>query len=409
MTVTTERENIAMKSAGAAHSSDYEIRVHLTPDTLPAEWPVCGQEGAAVCYPFQTRAFLEAWMRTIGAARAHRCAFVEVREKDGAPLLFAPFTIFRRYGVRILAFTDGGVADYNAPVLFPTPRLWTAESVTHLWRRISEKLPAHDVALLEKMPLEAGGLLNPLALLPSAPNEVFCHGNDLRRPWEAVEAEFPQTRTLLKRIRGFEKIGGRYRVVTDAADRLRVVERLIAQKQRRFEETHVPGFESDPAHRAFIEEGTRIFARAGMLDLCCLEAEGEIIAVLWGLVRDGRYYALMIGHEGGQWKRFSPGRIVYYKTLQRLHGGGLDYLDLGVGDEPWKLDHCRTTVPLRRASLVLTPRGRVLMAALGGVEALRKTRIWQSLRPFKWVILRALRREGKAARGAKAPERKNDV
>ncbi len=400
---------MATKCACAAYSGDYEIRVHQTLDMLPAEWPVCGPEGGAVCYPFQTRAFLEAWMRTIGAAHGHRCAFVEVRERDGAPLLFVPFTIFRRYGVRILTFTDSGVADYNVPVLFPTQRCWSAESAAYLWRRIAEKLPTHDVALLEKMPLEAGGLVNPLALLPSVANEVFCHGNDLRRPWQGIEAEFPQTRTLLKRIRGFEKTGGRYRVVTEATERRRVIERLIAQKQRRFEETHVPGFESAPAHCAFIEEGTEIFARAGMLDLCCLEAEGEIVAVLWGLVRDGRYYALMIGHESGRWKRLSPGRIVYYKTLQRLHGEGLDYLDLGIGDEPWKLEHCRTTVPLRRASFVLTPRGRVLVAAQGGVKALRKTRIWQSLRPFKWVILRALRQGGKAGRDAKAPERKDDV
>lgn len=419
MSVTIGRENIATRSPQGVQPPDdeipdYEIRVHRTLDTLPAEWPVSREGfGDSVCYPFQTRVFLEVWTRTLGSAGRCRLAFVEVRERDGAPLLFLPLAVARRHGARVLTFVDGGVADYNVPVLFPTARRWSPETAAALWRRIAGRLPAHDVALLEKMPLEAGGCVNPLALLSPAPNEVFCHGNDLGRPWSEIEAEFPQTRTLLKRIRGFEKLGGRYRVVADPADRVRTVERLVAQKQRRFEETHVPGFESDPARRAFFMEGTEAFASAGMLDLSCLEAEGETVAVLWGLVRDGRYYAVMIGHESGAWKRFSPGRIVYYKTLQRLHAEGLGYLDLGIGDEPWKLEHCRTTVPLRRATLVLTLRGRALVAALNALETLRRTRIWQSLRPFKWVILRSLRRDGAHAPGrrdgAHAPGRKDEV
>ncbi|WP_204350007.1 hypothetical protein, partial [Serratia marcescens] len=74
-----------------------------------------------------------------------------------------------------------------------------------------------------------------------------------------------------------------------------------------------------------------------------------------------------------------------------LLDSGYDCLDLGIGDEPWKLNCCDVTIDLKKMTLVRTARGRVIATRLRVMERLRATPLWQKLRPLKWKVLRALR------------------
>jgi CelD/BcsL family acetyltransferase involved in cellulose biosynthesis len=322
-----------------------------------------------------------------------------VRDHQGNLVLRLPLAIESRGGLRVLGFADQSCADYNAPILYRTAIDWTQERAAALWAAIEATLPTVDKIVLEKMPAMVGGLVNPLYRISGEANPESCHGSDLTRPWAEIEETQTQLKTLKRKARGLEKLGAvRFIVASDKAERDRLLDRLLEQKQRRFEETQVPGFAESPASRQFFVDATELFAASGNLHLAALEVGGELIATSWTVAVGKTVYELMIGFEAGEWFKHSPGRVLNLRYLEWAKAQGFTYLDHGIGDEDWKRENCDTHVPLGRLIAARTAKGRRELAKAALVASVRSSKIYQRLRPYKWIVKRALlKRLGRAA------------
>lgn len=357
---------------------------------VPAGWPsVRDATGAAKRHVFQTREFIAAWMATRGASRAVAAYFVEVRDADGQPVMLLPLTVNSARGGRTLSFMDGGLADYNAPVLYARGLQWTAESAKDLWERIVSQLPAVDLIKIENMPVAVDSEVNPLALIATGPNAESAHGSDLTLPWEVLEATQPQLKTLKRKLRALEKVAPvSLAVATGEAQVERFLTRTLAQKQRRFDDTKVSGFDRDPVKLDYFKRATTIFADAERLQLCALLAGDEIVATAWNLVQGDRVYEVMIGFEAGEWTKYSCSRILNLMMLKHFKDQGYAYLDHGIGDEDWKLTSCDRHVGLCQLAETRSWRGRLMVGGRRVRERLRSLRVWRALQPIKWALLR---------------------
>lgn len=383
--------------AFGADAQRFAVRVHDDARALPAHWPRSGRTGEARCHIFQTAEFLEVWAETFGRALKARTFFVEARDADGALAMLVPFTIVRKPGARILSFVDGGAADYNAPILFETAWSWTPRNAAEAWSAIKTALPRFDVALFDKMPAEVGGILNPFHLLATADNPEACHATDLRKPWKEVEKGQVFYGKRMRRIASLQETTPvEMTIASDDASRGRILTALLEQKQRRFEETRVPGFDAQPEKRAFYERATDAMSKSGALHLSALSFGGDIVAAQWSLVHAGRYYALVGSFDGSVYGRYSPGKVLYMMLLKHLHERGVEIADLGVGDEAYKQDHCDMTIRLSVMTEAQTAAGRFYLARADAMRRLRDSRLWQKLRPLKWVVLRGLKRDHEA-------------
>lgn len=370
----------------------FKISIFDNLDDLSQDWPRASAAEGAHFHAFQSVTFLKVWLASFGRSGERSLHFVEVRDAEDRPVIFIPLCITRRNGTRILEFVDADAADYNAPILFTTSISWTPELAERLWHEIASQLPPFDLLIFSKMPADIDGLANPLSLMGDQANEASCHANDLRRPWADIEAAIPQRKTLARKMRNLEKITPlEFRIADGDEERREATAAFLRQKQWRFEQTRVPGFDVDADKHDFFRDGTEIFAKEQMLKLFYLRSGDRIIATIWGLTAGKRYYAIMLSFEAGEWAKFSPGSVLYYRTLQWLHGNGYEWLDLGIGDEAWKIESCETTFPLTAKQAALTLRGQVYLLRQRSVAALRSTRLWRSLRPLKWVIRRRLR------------------
>ncbi|WP_354063959.1 GNAT family N-acetyltransferase [Devosia sp. 2618] len=371
---------------------DFVIDVHSSPDQVSPDWPVGGAETAARCHAFQTVTFLKTWQPTYGATYGAELCLVEVRDAAGKPVLMLPLMITRQRGSRVLGFTDLGVSDYNAPVLFPTDVVWTRQSANELWQSIITRLPAFDLAMFDKMPEKVGDLANPFFLLSDELNDESCHLTNLDQPWAEVEKHVQGAKNLRNRFRALQRLGTCEVVVAETKEQRQfILESLLEQKQRRFEETNVPGFERHPEKRDFFSLGTETFAEIGALHLSALVVNGEAIAAMWGFTQGRHYYGLFFTFEAGEWTKYSPGRVLHHQLLQLLAERGFACLDLGIGDEPWKLAACDVTIPLHQFTAAYTLRGRMTLRLMQLHERLTQTALWQKLRPLKWILLRKFR------------------
>lgn len=382
----------------------FVVRVFENVGALPAHWPRSGFTSEAHCHVFQTVEFLQVWAATFGRAHDARPLFVEITGDDGALALLAPFELLRKGGARVLTFADDGSADYNAPVLFPSHWDWTPELAAGMWQAVKAALPPFDVAILDKMPADVGGVPNPFHMLADAANPVSCHYSDLQKPWAEVEDGQPHMRTLKKRMRALDRVAPtQLLIATGARERDAILIKLLEQKQRRFEDTKVPGFDANPEKRAFFTQATEIFAGTGALTLSALMVGDEIVATMWGLTHCRRYYGLVIGNEAGEWAKFSPGRILYHRMLRWLHERGVERMDVGIGDETWKLEQCDVTIPLAMKTEPVTWRGRLYIRRTDAMRRLRASPVWERIRPLKWIVLRNLRKFGRPLSGREPP------
>jgi CelD/BcsL family acetyltransferase involved in cellulose biosynthesis len=379
-----------MLDRATAKTDEFALTVHRG---VPADWPGINDLGGARAHVFQTREFMSVWAQTLGAGGRTDARFVDVRDRDGRMVLRLPLAIESGRGISVLSFADQSCADYNAPLLYPTDIEWTQERVATLWSAIEAALPPVDKVVLEKMPAMVGGLVNPLYRLSSETNPESCHGSVLTRPWAEIEKTQAQLTTLKRKARSLEKLGAvRFIVASDKAERDRLLTRLLEQKQRRFEDTRVPGFAESPMTKRFFEDATEIFAASGNLHLAALEVGGELIATSWTVSVGKVIYELMIGFESGDWAKHSGGRILNLKFLEWAKAEGFTYVDHGIGDEEWKTENCDTHVPLGRLIVARTARGRRQMLKSAVVARVRTTKLYQTLRPYKWIVKRALKR-----------------
>ena len=368
----------------------FALTVHRT---LPADWPGVHDLGEGRGHIFQTREFLSVWASTFATDFGLDARYVEVRDASGNLVLRVPLAIETRRGLKVLTFADQSCADFNAPILYPTTIEWTTERAHALWAAIEAALPPIDQVLLEKMPASVGDLSNPLALLASEANPESAHGSNLLLDWPAIEATQAQLKTLKRKARGLDKLGEvKFIVASGKAERDRLLNRLLEQKQRRFEDTRVPGFAENPTPKHFFEQATELFAATGDLNLAALEVGGELIATSWTVVLGTRVYELMIGFESGEWAKHSGGRILNLRFLEWAKAQGFAYLDHGIGDEDWKIENCDTHVSLGKLHAPRTGKGRRAMALASLIARVKGTGLYEKLRPYKWIVKRALRR-----------------
>lgn len=379
---------------------NYDIRCFQTVADVSADWPAASKQAPGKLnsdaspnyHVFQTTTFLKIWEKTYAPALKAELCLVEIRMKDGTPVVFLPLAIFPCKRTRILSFTDQGVADYNAPVLFDCGIDWNQAQADNLWQQVLAVLPAFDYAKLSNMPEKLGTLHNPLFLLANTDNLANSHANILTHSWEKIQQNLVRPKAIRRKLRHLQELGHcEFSIAKTTQEQQQLLDFMLHEKQQRFIETHVPGFDQHPEKIHYFKEATHVFQATGTLHISALKLDGEPLACMWGLVSGPHYYGIMIASNLKKWAKYSPGHALHYLLLQHLKDEGYDCLDLGVGDEEWKLQNCDLTIPLKCMTITATMRGRLFAFQKETMAHLRATAFWQALRPLKWRFLRALR------------------
>ena len=371
-------ESLKPASAGQGRTSrpGAPAQIWLTHDLSDFNdlWPRSQQLKDARCHAFQCADILEVRCNTIATARNMETLFVAVVDAESNPLMLLPLGIERRQGVRILTFLDGGLSDYNAPVVFPATRDWGGDDVRMVWRGLQHILPSFDIAILEKMPERIGDLPNPLILLGTSPFPSAGHATTLSGTWHDFAAtRLPRRRTHRRYRRRLEERGRLTFEVAETPEQFgRFLEALVRQKIRHHRETlTVAGFDQ-PGYRNFVTETTYCLPAASTIHLSALKSDDTIIAAHWGYVVGSRFYYLIPSYEDGAWRPFAPGHLLTEHLLEWSFAHGIEVFDFGFGDEDYKLEYCDVVIALHVATIPVTIKGTAYSVALNLTEKLKR-------------------------------------
>lgn len=358
-------------------------RISITNDIrdFAGFWPRSDRLGEARFYPFQCYEILELLSTTIAKARKAEPVFVAVLGQSHEPLALFPLSIesdseyTRALGkIRVLRFLDGGLSDYNAPVVFPAVRDWGEKIVLTIWTTLRKHLPTFDVAAFEKMPERVGDLPNPLSLLKKSPRPVSGHSMTLSGTWQDLAVKLPNWRNLRRLGRRISELGTLKFEIAETPEQYDVsVEALIQHKRRRSLETR--GYDSldRPGFRSYLSRARDLLYPSGPVCAFSLKLNDRVIAAQFDCIVGSRLNGLICSFDA-QWHTYSPGRLLLERKIEWCFSNGIAVFDFGIGDESYKHWYCDSIIALSDAVSAGSAKGRCILTGRTLVARIRQVR-----------------------------------
>lgn len=350
------------------------LRISVSTTIDPSLWPGVGELDRWDGFVFQSREFLETWIETIGRGRGSEGYFVVVEDGSDTPAMLLPLCIERRLGTRILRFLDGGVADYNAPLL---RRGWTLADgeATALWQDILALLPTVDLIQLRKLSALCGTAPNPLA---GALSTVTATGVGssiaISGSWEEFSGATGRRRYVGESRRNLRTLQGKgdvaFQVVTDAAEAERVRAFLFRHKRAQYLRTTGTDLFGQPGYAEFFGRIGSPPLLGGLGHLSYLSCGGEMVAAHLGYSSGERYYLIMPAYDAERFEKASGGRLLLEFLMREEFARKCRVFDFGEGAEPYKRIWATDTLSLLDFTSPQTLRGRLAV----GLHRLRSQR-----------------------------------
>jgi len=351
--------------ASVSDPADYRISLHNDLDSCAVAWRLFEQEAHATA--FQQHAWLESWMRTVGAARGVEPCIVFVRDAGGQLVMILPLAVEKVLGFTTLVWMAQDEADYNAPLV---RRGWdskmTPAEVSRILRCVAESVPdVHAFRLMKTLTTVEDA---PVALTwlkhsphPSAGHSITLTGDDFDSYYMSVRSKSTRKRDRQRRRRLEESGTLAFTIAETPADQHVLLDRILTQKASWFEARGISNPFDDADVLASLHALIDSTAARQSLHVSGLMLDGQLLAGNFGYLRGDRFYAVIGSVTDGEAARHSPGTIHLHELMRWCYLSGIRAFDLTVGDEGYKKDWCDVRhelidirLPLSMAGLLLT-------------------------------------------------------
>lgn len=319
--------------------ADYEIETWSDIEPIRSRWKAIESSGAST--PFQSYAWVSALLQSVGRSFDAEPHIVIVKDrKAGEDLMLIPLVRRRAQLLQFLEIPDFKVSDYNSPIISRSIASDTSR-VAEVWDAVIRSLPKSDILYLQKIPQILSDVPNPLVGLKGFRPECYSS-------WQlALDENFAELekktlsssgrREIRRRTRRLEELGAlRYVIPASEVERKALFDVLRQQRQSRFASLGRDNILTSPAHSSFYDLLLQSEFDQDVLTVHGLKVGDEVIATVFGLYWQKRFYMLMITMASGDCQKLAPGIVMIWRLIAHLHAKGCRTFDFTIGDEPYK-------------------------------------------------------------------------
>lgn len=378
-------EAMPLSFPGMAAGAALQVRVFTSLEAARMRWEAAGQQCAG--YGFQRFAWLAQWQQHLGQRQGWQPVLTEIIDAADRTLMFIPFGLQRRQGLRVLGLMGGEVTDYNTCLLHPEfSRVVPPAQWGDFWSALLRRLPPCDVLRIHRSPFQieqaATGEMfdSPLLHWPKAQAtlaveraHVATLGDSFDTFQKARSAKmFADTRRQRRRLEELQPGGVRIVLHAEGQERIDIVNAMARQKTRRWHETGSRDLFAEPGYLDFYQGLAAAHGGVdGWVEVSGLFVGNEVIASHWGISHGRRFYWIMPGYEDGQWGRYSVGRVLMDAAVQDCYARGFALFDLTVGDEAYKAQWADHQLQLGSFEVGISLRGKLVVAARHTAHAIK--------------------------------------
>lgn len=354
-----------------SHLYNVDISTDVS-EVLPL-WRSFEENGALT--PFQRRAWLVPLFDTLARDMNAEPLFITVSDCDGTPLLFLPLCRWRYFGTRIAQFPDFGVSDYNAPLVL-NERPIIQSQVPEMLCAIVRSLKEVDVLRLDKMPATIEGIDNPLVQLKGVQSiAARCWGLDLPSRFAHYNQKTSKkfSKEIQRKIRRIHAQGNvTFAQAITVNEKKEIFNILVRQLRQRCDEKNRFHVLSDKRFLRFYQAMILQDNTSEFVALHALRINDLTVATTLTLRHNQDRLVLITTFESGDWKRYSLGNAVVYKSIEESIEKGDAYFDLTIGNESYKKNFGASSKSLFSVTQPLTFKGFPHAAARRSIIAARK-------------------------------------
>jgi len=346
--------------------------------------------------PFSDYAWAEAWYGRLDRDGADMPVIVIGRGPHGEPYFILPFVLEQRGPFRVLLWPGGTHSGYQHGLFSDACRTHIKNvGAPVFWARVWADLPDADAVAAYGVPETDVAEDHPLAHLPRFGCGCAGHRFALMPDWTALyeaKCNAKMRRNDRRCERRLEEIGEvTFQVARSADERRHLIDVMLEQKSAQLNEMGAPDFTAAPGIARFYHRlaTSGEWGRGSEVFIAALELDGDPVAVNLALIKDGCAHGMILSMTNGDVEKFGPGRLLLRRSLAHFCGIGLRSMDLGAGDDPYKMHWADETV--RRCDVIvpLTVRGRLFVLGLRTLFA-AKARIKNT--PVLWRLFSRYRR-----------------
>lgn len=292
-------------------------------------------------FVFQCYDWISHWQFAVGERQLHiQPTIIIVTDEDKLVALF-PFGIRRILGVKILEFLGGAQSDYNAPLV--NPKYIEVNELEKIWKAIEKILPPYDVRLFSRLPENLNYVANPWPVIWGAKLTSIAYAACLSQTIEIFEKRVsPRIRADSKRQLKRLSILGKpeFSFAEHEIAHCKIINAMIEQKRDRYRKTGVRDIFSEPTTQDFYRNLWGKLGESGRIHVSALTLNGVVLATHWGAIYGDRYYWLMPTYAGGEWAKYSVGRLLLENAMRWATENSLKMFDFTIGGEEYKKLWC---------------------------------------------------------------------
>lgn len=355
-------------SAQPATDDRFRIDVYDSMAPLEAEWR--GLEGDDLASLHQSYDWCTAWVETF----RHPLAIVRGSLGDRTAFIL-PLEIIRERGVRRAEFIGARHSNINTG-LFSAELLQDAAPGLTPARKaaIAQALRGKaDLVILRNVPLDWRGRRSPLASLSAVENQNHAFQLPFLGSFEASLKQVNAKRRRKKfkhQSRILDAKGGYDYVIAAPDQQDELLDLFFEQKTTRFREAGLPDVFDDAPTRAALHRLLRRHGNDGFdatLQMHVLrlkgEHEGHIPAVA-ALSRKGDHVICQFASiDETLVAEASPGELLFWLMIEKLHREGVALFDFGIGDQNYKRSWCPMETTQHDLFLPISGTGHVAALA----------------------------------------------
>jgi CelD/BcsL family acetyltransferase involved in cellulose biosynthesis len=312
--------------------------------------------------PFQKFDWLNQWYKFVGLPLFSIYPQIVHIELDGETALILPFGLRTKYGIKILEWLGGINTDYMGP-LINNKSIKLLEN-NNIWSKIRQKIKKHDLIHLEKQTLLTIDILKKIGFKSRGNENLKSFQTELLPSWDdyAMKISKKVKSDSRRQRRRLGEIGNlKFNFAEDNENKERIIELMINQKKRRYNETKVWDMFSINEYNNFYKSLSTLDPLNSFIHCSELRVDNNTIATHVGITNSSTFYYLMPAHEAGEWEKYSPGRLLLIELLKWAIKNNKKIFDFTVGGEKYKKVWCDLNLDLFEILYPVTFKGRIMI------------------------------------------------
>ena len=329
-------------------------------------------EKNAIMTPFQSYAWLSHWQQAVGGPLLYfKPQIVHVHDNTETYAIL-PLGIRKNFRINILEWMGGVNTDYMGPLIHS--EYLNGSENKYLWNTIESKLKNYDIIHFYKQLEHTVQFLDRIGFSFNSNKGIKVSKAELPINWDKYYNNIKKKlrSDSRRRRRRLEEIGEISIIYSEKPeDKTEIIKSMITQKSRRYRETGVWDMLAVKEYRDFYRGLANLNTENFKVHCAVLLVDKIKVATHVGFVDDTTFYHLMPAHEGGDWEKYSPSRLLLLDMIKWSIGKNLKFFDFTVGEDAYKKDWCNINGNLFDCLKPTTIKGIILFISRKTIQAIK--------------------------------------